>query len=118
MITNILLLIFLTLTWSFLVSYIKNIKISNHNNQTSWMFSYDFKAEKKKDYQPEDLSLLKNSQWYELASIGLGKSFSTDESNLGKAIIYKDEITDSFTLNNSKLFYPIFYNFYSQKIYH
>ena len=59
MITNILLLIFLTLTWSFLVSYIKNIKISNHNNQTSWMFSYDFKAEKKKDYQPEDLSLLK-----------------------------------------------------------
>ncbi len=39
-----------------------------------------------------DLSLLKNSQWYELASIGLGKSFSTDESNLGKAIIYKDEI--------------------------
>ena len=48
MITNILLLVFLTLTWSFLVSYIKNIKISNHNNQTSWMFSYDFKAEKKK----------------------------------------------------------------------
>lgn len=63
MITNILLLIFLTLTWSFLVSYIKNIKISNHNNQTSWMFSYDFKAEKKKDYQPEDLSLLKKKRF-------------------------------------------------------
>ena len=63
MITNILLLIFLTLTWSFLVSYIKNIKISNHNNQTSWMFSYDFKAEKKRDYQPEDLSLHKKKRF-------------------------------------------------------
>ena len=63
MITNILLLIFLTLTWSFLVSYIKNIKISNHNNQTSWMFSYDFKAEKKKDYQPVDLRLLKKKRF-------------------------------------------------------
>ena len=57
MITNILLLIFLTLTWSFLVSYIKNIKISNHNNQTSWMFSYDFKSPNK-DWVPENKNLL------------------------------------------------------------
>ena len=39
-----------------------------------------------------DLSMLKNSQWHELDTIGLGKSFSTDVDNLGKAIIYKDEI--------------------------
>ncbi len=39
-----------------------------------------------------DLSELKNSQWYEINSLGLGKNFSSDEDNLGKAIIYKDEI--------------------------
>ena len=39
-----------------------------------------------------DLSELKNSQWYEVNSLGLGKNFSSDEGNLGKAIIYKDEI--------------------------
>ena len=44
------------------------------------------------DIKVLDLSMLKNSQWYELDSIGLGKSFSTDADNLGKAIIYKDEI--------------------------
>ena len=44
------------------------------------------------DIKVLDLSVLKNSQWHELESVGMGKSFSTDEDNLGKAIIYKDEI--------------------------
>tara|TARA_A100001011_G_scaffold397540_1_gene498872 strand:- start:1755 stop:2039 length:285 start_codon:yes stop_codon:yes gene_type:complete len=63
MITNILLLIFLIMTWSFLVSYIKNIKISNYNNETSWMFSYDFKTDKKKDYQPERSEILRKRRF-------------------------------------------------------
>ena len=44
------------------------------------------------DIKVLDLRMLKNSQWYELDSVGLGKSFSTDVDNLGKAIIYKGEI--------------------------
>ena len=36
--------------------------------------------------------MLKNYQWHESDNIGLGKSFSTDADNLGKPIIYKDEI--------------------------
>ena len=39
-----------------------------------------------------DLIIFKNSQWHELASIGLGKSFSTDQGNLRKAIFVKIKI--------------------------
>ena len=44
------------------------------------------------DIKVLDSSMLKNYQWHESDNIGLGKSFSTDADNLGKPIIYKDEI--------------------------
>ena len=54
-----LLLIFLSIICKFLVSYIKRIRTGdpNENEQTYWMFSYDFKS-KNKEWVPEDDHLL------------------------------------------------------------
>ena len=62
MITNLLILIFLTFTSSFLINYIKKLKTDNEkeNDINFWMFSYDFRSQKKEDYKPDSkLKLLK-----------------------------------------------------------
>ena len=57
------LLIILSIICIFLASYIKAIRTGdpNENNLTYWMFSYDFKS-KKKEWVPEDKTLLKRKR--------------------------------------------------------
>ena len=57
------LLIFLSIICTFLVSYIKQIRTGdpNENELTYWMFSYDFKS-KNKEWVPEDNQLLKRKR--------------------------------------------------------
>ena len=57
------LLILLLIICKFLASYIKAIRTGdpNENNFTYWMFSYDFKS-KKKEWVPEDKTLLKRKR--------------------------------------------------------
>ena len=59
----IILLIFLSITCEFLVSYIKSIRTGdpNETDLTYWMFSYDFKS-KNKEWFPEDKYFLKRKQ--------------------------------------------------------
>jgi hypothetical protein len=63
MLTVTLLLIFLSIIYKLLSSYIKGIRTgdSNENNTTYWMFSYDFKP-KNKEWSPEDISFLKRKR--------------------------------------------------------
>ena len=58
-----LLLILLSITCKYLVSYIKEIRTGdpNENDLTYWMFSYDFKS-KNKEWLPEDKDLLKKKR--------------------------------------------------------
>ena len=58
-----LLLILLTIICKFLVSYIKEIRTGdpNENELTYWMFSYDFKS-KNKEWEPEELNMLKKTR--------------------------------------------------------
>ena len=58
-----LLLILLTIICKFLVSYIKEIRTGdpNENDLTYWMFSYDFKSQNK-EWFPEDSLLLKRKR--------------------------------------------------------
>ena len=58
-----LLLVFLSITCKFLVSYIRSIRTGdpNESDLTYWMFSYDFKT-KKKEWIPEDNNLLKRKR--------------------------------------------------------
>ena len=58
-----LLLIFLSIIYKFLSSYIKKIRTgdSNESDATYWMFSYDFKS-KNKDWSPEDKNFLKRKR--------------------------------------------------------
>ena len=58
-----LLLIFLSIICKFLVSYIKEIRTGdpNENELTYWMFSYDFKSPNQ-DWEPEDKKLLKRKR--------------------------------------------------------
>ena len=58
-----LLLIFLSIICKFLVSYIKEIRTGdpNENELTYWMFSYDFKS-KNEEWLPEDKNLLKRKR--------------------------------------------------------
>ena len=55
-----LLLIFLSIIYKFLSSYIKKIRTGdpNESDATYWMFSYDFKS-KNKAWSPEDKNFLK-----------------------------------------------------------
>ena len=55
--TIVLLLIIFTLIWSRLSAYIKNFKVGykSESDQSFWMMSYDFKADKKQDYNPDSL---------------------------------------------------------------
>ena len=57
------LLIFLSIICKFLVSYIKEIRTGdpNENELTYWMFSYDFKS-KNEEWLPEDKNLLKRKR--------------------------------------------------------
>ena len=57
------LLILLSIICKFLVSYIKEIRTGdpNENELTYWMFSYDFKS-KNKEWFPEDTNLLKRKR--------------------------------------------------------
>jgi hypothetical protein len=57
------LLILLLIICKFLASYIKTIRTGdpNENNSAYWMFSYDFKS-KKKEWVPEDKTLLKRKR--------------------------------------------------------
>ena len=57
------LLIFLSIIYKFLVSYIKAIRTgdSNESELTYWMFSYDFKS-KNKEWIPEDKNLLRRKR--------------------------------------------------------
>ena len=57
------LLIFLSIICKFLVSYIKAIRTGDPNESelTYWMFSYDFKSDKK-EWIPEDKHLLKRKR--------------------------------------------------------
>ena len=59
----IFLLIFLSITCKFLVSYIKAIRTGdpNESDLTYWMFSYDFKS-KNKEWFPEEKNLLKRKK--------------------------------------------------------
>ena len=58
-----LLLIFLSIICKFLVSYIKEIRTGdpNENELTYWMFSYDFKSQNK-EWLPEDKYFLKRKR--------------------------------------------------------
>ena len=58
-----LLLIFLSIIFKILASYIKTIRTgdSNENDLTYWMFSYDFKS-KNKEWLPEDNNFLKRKR--------------------------------------------------------
>ena len=58
-----LLLIFLSIIFKFLASYIKKIRTgdSNESDATYWMFSYDFKS-KNKAWSPEDKNFLKRKR--------------------------------------------------------
>ena len=58
-----LLLIFLSIIYKFLVSYIKNIRTGdpNESDLTYWMFSYDFRS-KNKEWLPEDYNFLKRKR--------------------------------------------------------
>ena len=58
-----LLLILLSIICKLLVSYIKEIRTGdpNENELTYWMFSYDFKS-KNKEWFPEDTNLLKRKR--------------------------------------------------------
>ena len=58
------LLILFVLIFKFLSTYIKKIRTGdpNENNLTYWMFSYDFKSNTKKDWEPEDKELLKKKR--------------------------------------------------------
>ena len=58
-----LLLIFLSIIYKVLSSYIKKIRTgdSNESDATYWMFSYDFKS-KNKDWSPEDKNFLKRKR--------------------------------------------------------
>ena len=58
-----LLLIFLSIIYKFLVSYIKAIRTGDPNESelTYWMFSYDFKS-KNKEWIPEDKNLLRRKR--------------------------------------------------------
>ena len=58
-----LLLILLSIICKFLVSYIKEIRTGdpNENELTYWMFSYDFKS-KNEEWLPEDKNLLKRKR--------------------------------------------------------
>ena len=58
-----LLLILLSITCKYLVSYIKEIRTGdpNENDLTYWMFSYDFKS-KNKEWLPEEKNLLKRKR--------------------------------------------------------
>jgi len=57
------LLIFLSIIYKFLVSYIKAIRTGDPNESelTYWMFSYDFKSQNKQWY-PENKYLLKRKR--------------------------------------------------------
>ena len=59
----IILLIFLSITCEFLVSYIKSIRTGDPNETelTYWMFSYDFKSQNK-EWLPEDKYFLKRKR--------------------------------------------------------
>tara|TARA_B110000967_G_scaffold175783_1_gene188800 strand:- start:104 stop:418 length:315 start_codon:yes stop_codon:yes gene_type:complete len=57
------LLIFLSIIYKFLVSYIKAIRTGDPNESelTYWMFSYDFRS-KSKEWIPEDKNLLRRKR--------------------------------------------------------
>ena len=65
------LLILFVLIFKFLSTYIKKIRTGdpNENNLTYWMFSYDFKSNTKKDWEPEDKELLKKKESKKFFSI-------------------------------------------------
>ena len=58
-----ILLILLSIICKYLVSYIKEIRTGdpNENDLTYWMFSYDFKS-KNKEWLPEEKNLLKRKR--------------------------------------------------------
>jgi hypothetical protein len=63
MFTVSILLIIFFLIFKFLSSYIKKIRTGdpNENNQTYWMFSYDFKSPNK-NWEPENKQLLERKR--------------------------------------------------------
>ena len=63
MFTVLILLIIFFLIFRFLSSYIKKIRTGdpNENNQTYWMFSYDFKSPNK-NWEPENKQLLERKR--------------------------------------------------------
>jgi hypothetical protein len=58
-----ILLIILSIVCKFLITYIKEIRTGdpNENDLTYWMFSYDFKSQNK-EWFPEDSLLLKRKR--------------------------------------------------------
>ena len=65
MITNGLLLIVFTITWSQLSKYIKsfNAGFDGESDQSFWMFSYDFKSQKKDDYVPDTKNFIRRKRY-------------------------------------------------------
>ncbi|MEK9544910.1 MAG: hypothetical protein VWZ84_02460 [Pelagibacteraceae bacterium] len=65
MITNGLLLIVFTITWSQLSKYIKsfNAGFDGESDQSFWMFSYDFKSQKKDDYVPDTKNFTRRKRY-------------------------------------------------------
>ena len=59
-----ILLILLSIICNLLAFYIKEIRTGdpNESNLTYWMFSYDFKSKNKKEWLPEDKTLLKRKR--------------------------------------------------------
>ena len=59
------LLILLLIICKFLASYIKVIRTGDNNesNLTYWMFSYDFKSNKKEDFSPDKPKILRRRRF-------------------------------------------------------
>ncbi|MEC7168942.1 MAG: hypothetical protein VXV90_00745 [Pseudomonadota bacterium] len=65
MFTTSLILIILFFLWKYLKEYIIYFKTGDpkENTSTYWMFSYDFKSDKKEDFKPDSLKIIKKRRF-------------------------------------------------------
>ncbi len=65
MLTVILLTIIFIITLYYLVDYIKYLRTGdpNEKNENYWKFSYDFKPNKKRDFEPDSEDFLKKRRF-------------------------------------------------------
>ena len=65
MFTTSLILVILFFLWKYLKEYIIYFKTGDpkENTSTYWMFSYDFKSDKKEDFKPDSLKIIKKRRF-------------------------------------------------------